>query len=140
MLHLMQSLALTMHASGRTWSKSAGLVAALEVQVQSECRHSAALRVQVQRAQNNGQAKNALSPGCRSVGGCRSTVGALSEHCRIVPELEIWYIGHSPAPQDICTVASGPDTGRDLSQRLHSVLHEGSHAALRVRVQVSGCT
>ena len=47
-LHLVQTLALRVQASGRTWSESAGLVAALEVQVRSECRHLAALEVRVQ--------------------------------------------------------------------------------------------
>ena len=49
-VHLMQTLALRVQASGRTWSESAGLVAALEVQVRSECRHLAALEVRVQAA------------------------------------------------------------------------------------------
>ena len=37
-----------MQTAGPTLSESVGLVAALEVQVQSECRHVAALRVRVQ--------------------------------------------------------------------------------------------
>ena len=58
-LHLVQTLALRVQASGRTWSASAGLMAALEMQVKSECRHLAALRVRVQGAKKSASAKSA---------------------------------------------------------------------------------
>ena len=81
-LHLVQALALGVHASGRTWSKSAGLMAALEVQVQSECSHLAALRVRVQRANQKCKCKE-----------CECEKIKKSDYSDV-------HIGHSPSVSD----------------------------------------